>query len=94
LKHDLHLSLVLDHLADELLPTAQVAARGLFEPSYVAALRNRHQGEPYSQERVYRLWSLLLTEMWSRIYLDNRGMPPLQTSVQATNVATWLTPVR
>jgi asparagine synthase (glutamine-hydrolysing) len=93
LRHDLQLSSVLDHLADELLPDAQVAARGLFEPAYVAALRARPEGKPYSQERVYRLWSLLLTEMWSRIYLDNRGLPPLQppAPAQATSVATWLT---
>jgi hypothetical protein len=89
LKHDLQLSLVLDHLADELLPNTQVAARGLFEPAYVAALRARPEGKPYSQERVYRLWSLLLTEMWSRIYLDNRGLPPVQPAAppQATSVA-------
>jgi asparagine synthase (glutamine-hydrolysing) len=76
LKHDLRLSRVLDQLADELLPAATVAGRGLFEPSYVAALRRRPADKPYSQERVYRLWSLLLTEMWSRMYLDGRGTPP------------------
>jgi asparagine synthase (glutamine-hydrolysing) len=76
LKHDLHFSAVLDQLADELLPGHAVAARGLFERSYVEALRRRPAGKPYSRERVYRLWSLLLTEMWSRMYLDARGAPP------------------
>jgi asparagine synthase (glutamine-hydrolysing) len=76
LKHDLQLSGVLDRLADELLPPAGVAARGLFDMSYVTALRRRPKGKPYSQERGYRLWSLLLTEIWSRIYLDSRGAPP------------------
>ena len=76
LKHDLHLSAVLDHLADDLLAPSAVAARGLFEPGYVAALRRRPANKPYSQERVYRLWSLLLTEIWSRMFLDNRGAPP------------------
>jgi asparagine synthase (glutamine-hydrolysing) len=76
LKHDLHLSAVLDQLADELLAPSMVADRGLFEPAYVAALKRRPAGKPYSQERVYRLWSLLLTEMWSRMYLDQRGAPP------------------
>jgi asparagine synthase (glutamine-hydrolysing) len=76
LKHDLHLSAVLDRLADELLPASVTAGRGLFEPSYVAALRRRPPDKPYSQERVYRLWSLLLTEMWSRLYLDRRGESP------------------
>jgi asparagine synthase (glutamine-hydrolysing) len=76
LKHDLQLSAVLDRLADELLPPAGVAARGLFDVSYVTALRKRPRGKAYSRERGYRLWSLLLTEIWSRIYLDSRGAPP------------------
>jgi asparagine synthase (glutamine-hydrolysing) len=76
LRHDLHLSSVLDRLADQLLPASAVADRGLFEPSYVEALRRRPAGKPYSQERAYRLWSLLLTEMWSQMYLDRRGAAP------------------
>jgi asparagine synthase (glutamine-hydrolysing) len=76
LKHDLQLSAVLDRLADELLSEATVSERGLFRPSYVSALRRRSAAKPYPQERVYRLWSLLLTEMWSRIYLDARGAEP------------------
>ncbi len=76
LKHDLHLSAVLDGMADELLAPAAVINRGLFDPAYIATLRRRPAGKPYSQERVYRLWSLLLTEMWSRMYLDQRGEPP------------------
>ena len=73
MKHDLELCDVLDAMADELLAPGAVAARGLFEPSYIAHLRRRRPGEPYGRERIYRLWSLLLTELWSRLYLDRRG---------------------
>lgn len=76
LKHDAHLSRVLDRLADQLLSASAVKERGLVNPSYVEALRRRSEGKPYSQERAYRLWSLLLMEMWSRMYLDSRGAPP------------------
>jgi asparagine synthase (glutamine-hydrolysing) len=76
LKHNLQLSAVLDGMADDLLAPGTVRERGLFEPSYIAALRARPADKPYSQERGYRLWSLLLTEMWSRMYLDARGAPP------------------
>lgn len=76
LKHDLQFSAVLDRLGDDLLSPTTVGERGLFEPSYVSALRRRPAGKPYSQERAYRLWSLLLTEIWSRLYLDGRGAPP------------------
>jgi asparagine synthase (glutamine-hydrolysing) len=76
LKHDLQFSAILDRLADELLSPAAVGERGLFQPSYVSALRRRPAEKPYSQERAYRLWSLLLSEIWSRLYLDGRGAPP------------------
>jgi asparagine synthase (glutamine-hydrolysing) len=76
LKHDLHLSAVLDRMAEELLSPQQVARRGLFAPDYVNRLRQRPRDKPYSQERGYRLWSLLLAEMWSSMYLDQRGAPP------------------
>lgn len=76
LKHDLHLSAVLDAMAEKLLSRTALLERGLFNPDYVARLRDRRADQRYSQERVYRLWSLILTEMWSRMYLDARGAPP------------------
>ena len=76
LKHDTQMCEVLDRLADDCWPRARSAARGLFEPGYVARLRRRPPGRPYSQERAYRLWSLLLTEFWARRFLDQRGAPP------------------
>jgi asparagine synthase (glutamine-hydrolysing) len=76
LKHDLVLSDVLDAMADQYLTRADVAARGLFDPAYVSRLRSRAPREAYGRERVYRLWSLLLTELWGRIYLDHRGEQP------------------
>jgi asparagine synthase (glutamine-hydrolysing) len=86
LKHDLNLSAVLDQLADQLLSRQTVLERGLFEPDYIEKLRSRRADQPYSQERVYRLWSLLLTEMWSQMYLDARGAPP-STSYFASDAA-------
>jgi asparagine synthase (glutamine-hydrolysing) len=76
LKHDTEMSDVLDGMADELLPRSAVLARGIFEPDYVETLRRRPAGRPYPQERAYRLWSMLLMEMWCRMYLDRRGAPP------------------
>lgn len=76
LKHDTEMSEVLDGMADELLAPDRVAARGLFDPAYVARLRRRSAATAYPQERAYRLWSLLLMEMWGRMYLDHRGAPP------------------
>ncbi|HYC30689.1 MAG TPA: asparagine synthase-related protein, partial [Gemmatimonadales bacterium] len=94
LKHDTEMSDVLDRLADDLLGEARVRDRGLFDPAYVASLRRRAPGKPYSQERAYRLWSMLLTEMWARIYLDGRGaapahaLPPVRRLESAAPAAT------
>jgi asparagine synthase (glutamine-hydrolysing) len=76
LKHDTRMSDLLDHLADDLLGPQALAARGFFDPAYIAKLRHRPAGRPYSQERAYRLWSLLLTEFWARRFLDQRGAAP------------------
>ena len=76
LKHDTRMSELLDALADDLLAERVLASRGLFDPRYVARLRRRAAGRPYSQERAYRLWSLLLTEIWSRHFIDRRGAAP------------------
>jgi hypothetical protein len=76
LKHDTRMSETLDRLADDLLSSRTIAQRGLFDPAYVARLRRRPSGRPDSQERAYRLWSLLLTELWARRFLDERGAPP------------------
>ena len=76
LKHDTQMSDVLDRLADDLLSPPALSGRGLFETGYVAKLRRRTPGKPYSQERAYRLWSLLLTEFWARTFVDQRGAAP------------------
>jgi len=77
LKHDTEMSQVLDRMADDLLEPAAVRNRGLFDPAYVDRLRQRPGAKPYTQERAYRLWSLLLGEIWARLYLDSRGAPPV-----------------
>lgn len=84
LKHDVALCEVLDEMADRLLRPADVAARGLFDPAYVSALRRRAPGKSYGRERIYRLWSLLLAELWSRSFLDLRGAPADQAAPQST----------
>jgi asparagine synthetase B (glutamine-hydrolysing) len=94
LKHDTHMSEVLDRLAEDLLSRAAIAERGLFEPSYVTRLRRRTAGRPYSQERAYRLWSLLLTELWARAFLDERGAAPRETLPPVRRLATDAGPGR
>jgi asparagine synthase (glutamine-hydrolysing) len=76
LRHDRELSDVLESLAVKLLSPPDVEARGLFAPEEVDRLRRRHAGHNYPKEQAYGLWSLILTEMWARLYIDNRGRYP------------------
>ena len=75
LKHDQILSDVLERLAAELLSPAAVAARGFFTSAHVQRVRRRPAGAPYPSIQVYRLWSLLLAELWAQAFLDRRGAP-------------------
>ncbi len=74
-RHDGKLSEVLDAMADELLGPETLRARGIVDPAYLEALRRRAPGAPYATERIYRLWTLLCLELWSRQFLDQRGLP-------------------
>ena len=73
LKHDERFARILDSLAERFLSLDVVCSRGLFERSYVEQLRRKRR-HPYSSEQGYRLWSMILTEIWCRIYLDHRGV--------------------
>jgi asparagine synthase (glutamine-hydrolysing) len=76
LRHDEQLADVLDELAARWLAPADVAARGLFEPDDVARVRRRRSGRAYSEAQAHRLWTLLVSELWCRLFLDARGAPP------------------
>lgn len=77
LKHDERFSSVVDQMADELLDQETVLNRGLFDLQTVDQLRQRPaNGKPYSTPQLYRLWTLIETEMWCRMFLDQRGARP------------------
>ncbi len=76
LRNDLELAEVLEGLADRLLGAADVRQRGVFEVAYVDRIRRRPAGKPYAEEPLSRLWTLILAEIWFRIFIDRRGAFP------------------
>lgn len=72
----------LDRLSDVLLRPEDVRARGYFDPAKVDALRRGrpgrfHQGIAH-KVWAFRIWSLLLCEVWARTFIDRdvrRGLP-------------------
>jgi asparagine synthase (glutamine-hydrolysing) len=75
LKHDTRLSDILDGLADELLAPAVVQERRLIKLDYVDRIRRRRGAKAYGTDILYRLWTLIIFELWCRHFLDNRGCP-------------------
>ena len=76
-RRDVKLAEVLEGMADKVLADDSVRARGLFETDYVARAKRRERGQPYPKEQFNRLWSLVLTEVWCRIFVDRRGAFPV-----------------
>jgi asparagine synthase (glutamine-hydrolysing) len=64
---------VVDTIAAELLSPRAVAARGLLDPADVARLVRPPRRGRGRTEQFYRLWTLLLTELWCRTFIDARG---------------------
>jgi asparagine synthase (glutamine-hydrolysing) len=64
----------LDYLCDKLLNAEAVRARGFFDPQLVNTLRFQRPGRfatPMAQKVwSYRVWSMILCELWGRIFLD------------------------
>jgi asparagine synthase (glutamine-hydrolysing) len=77
LARDRRFSDALAAMAREYLAPHQVRERGLFAPGDIVRMTRRPRGGLYPEDQLYRLWTLLLTEIWSGIYLDHRGAAPL-----------------
>jgi asparagine synthase (glutamine-hydrolysing) len=64
----------LEYLSDQLLRPADVRARGFFAPALVEDLR-RQRPKPFSGSTSrkfwsWRIWSMILSELWARMFLD------------------------
>jgi asparagine synthase (glutamine-hydrolysing) len=64
----------LDDLCDQLLRPADVRRRGFFDSARVAELRRNRPGRfstPLARKFwTWRIWSMLLCELWARLFLD------------------------
>lgn len=63
--------------ADDLLSRDAVAARGLFDPDYVATLLAEHRTG--RREWGHQLFSLMIFELWGRTFIDSRN--PISAAV-------------
>jgi asparagine synthase (glutamine-hydrolysing) len=75
-RRDIKLADILESLGRRVLSDAAVRERGLFDIQYVGRAMRREAGQPYPKEQFNRLWSIVLTEIWCRIFVDQRGEFP------------------
>jgi asparagine synthase (glutamine-hydrolysing) len=73
LEHGVDFCNTLEALSEQLLSAESVQKRRLIDPAYVVTIKKPSPDGIYSTEQLYRIWSLLMLELWSRIYLDSRG---------------------
>ncbi len=75
-RNDLALADVFERLAARMLDPETVRRRGLFDPDHVARVCRREPGAPYPRAQFYRLWSLVLCEIWCRNLVDREPDRP------------------
>ncbi|MFO1051631.1 MAG: asparagine synthase (glutamine-hydrolyzing) [Planctomycetota bacterium] len=77
----------LQQLCDRLLPDDRVRARGFFDPARVRALRQGRprRGAAFIAHRVwsFRIWAMLMAEVWARLFLDRAPDAPPPSTLQA-----------
>jgi len=76
MKYDVAFADALDWLAEDALAPERLRQRGLFEAADIARLRRRKSGQAYGAEGAMRLWTVIATEIWARLFLDQGGAAP------------------
>ena len=87
MKYDVAFADALDVVLDEYLDEESVHERGLFEVAELRSLRSRKPNQPYRGETAMRLWTALLTEIWARLFLDDKGKIPADISMYTVEEA-------
>jgi asparagine synthase (glutamine-hydrolysing) len=86
MKRDQRLLEAVDAMADELLGPEVVAWRGMFAIGDVARLRRRPANGTYADDQFYHLWTMLLSEIWARTFIDGRGAGPISLPTSSRRV--------
>lgn len=73
LNHNREFCDVIYSMTQRYLSASDVKERDLFDPDYIENISKRPKNGIYTTEQIYRIWSILLVEIWARIYIDARG---------------------
>jgi asparagine synthase (glutamine-hydrolysing) len=68
-----------------MLDSATIERRGIFRPDSVARLlRDHSEGR---RDNSMQIWSLLMIEVWQRMYMDGESEPMVQESILAASAS-------
>jgi asparagine synthase (glutamine-hydrolysing) len=76
IRQDAAFSATLCGLTARYLNPDRVRRRGFFEPADVERVQRSIRRNHYHTEAAMRLWTMIVTEIWAEIYLDQRGRRP------------------
>jgi asparagine synthase (glutamine-hydrolysing) len=76
IRHDTAFAHILQQLTDQYLDPGSVSDRGWFDLDEIHRIRRHLTHGSYHAEAAMRLWTLIVTEIWARIYVDRRGQRP------------------
>jgi asparagine synthase (glutamine-hydrolysing) len=68
-----------------MLDSATIERRGIFRPDSVARLLRDHS--EHKRDNSMQIWSLLMIEVWQRMYLDGESEPMVQESLLAASAS-------
>jgi asparagine synthase (glutamine-hydrolysing) len=76
IRQDAAFAATLCGLTSRYLNPDRVRRRGFFEPEDIARVQRSVRRAHYHTEAAMRLWTMIVTEIWAEIYIDQRGRRP------------------
>jgi asparagine synthase (glutamine-hydrolysing) len=76
IRQDAQFAQTLQKLSERYLNPERLIARGWFDPQEVERISRRLGQKRYHAEAAMRLWTMIVSEIWAQLYLDNRGAKP------------------
>lgn len=76
IRQDAQFAHTLHELSDRYLSMDRLQQRGWFDVDEVARIARKLAHKRYHTEAAMRLWTIIVTEIWAQIHLDDRGRRP------------------
>jgi asparagine synthase (glutamine-hydrolysing) len=76
MKYDREFAQTIDELSNDYLNEQRVSDRNFFKFQDIEKLKRLKKNDTYSEEAGMRIWTAMLTEIWAKIFVDEKGEMP------------------